>query len=82
MNQNLGQVLRKDQVKNAGSCRLGNDAVYTQSQATAARPTSAASPARSPQVRIVENTPQSVVLECTCSCGTKMYIQCDYKMEK
>jgi len=83
MSQNLGQVLRKHQVTNAGSCRLDHDAVYAQPpQATAAKSASAAAPTRSPQVRIVENTPQGVVLECTCSCGTKTYIQCDYKMEK
>jgi hypothetical protein len=83
MSQNLGQVLRKNQVKTVGSCRLDHDAVYAQPpQATAARPTSAAASSRSPQVRIVENTPQGVVLECTCSCGIKTYIQCDYKTEK
>jgi hypothetical protein len=83
MSQNLGQILRKHQVKDAGSCRLGHDALVAPSpQAAAAKPLPAAASSRSPQVRIVENTPQGVVLECTCSCGTKTYLQCDYKMEK
>ena len=83
MSQNLGQVLRKHQVKTVGSCRLDHDAAYAQpSQAAAAKSTPAGAPTRPPQVRIVENTPQGIVLECTCSCGTKTYIQCDYSMEK
>jgi hypothetical protein len=83
MSQNLGQVIRKNQVKNAGSCRLDHDAVYAQpSRATAAKPMPTDASSRPPQIRIVENTPQGVVLECTCSCGTKTYIQCDYSMEK
>jgi hypothetical protein len=75
MSQNLGHVIRKHQVKDAGTCRLDHGAVYAQ-------PPQAAASSRSPQVQIVENTPQGVVLECVCSCGTKTYIQCDYKMEK
>lgn len=83
MSQNLGHVIRKDQVKTAGPCRLDHNAVYAPpSQTAAAHPTAAAAPARAPQVRIVETTPQGVVLECTCLCGTKTYVQCDYKMEK
>jgi hypothetical protein len=81
MSQNLGQIIRKHQIKDAGSCRLDHNAVYAQPpQAAAAKPTAAT--ARASQVRIVENSPQGVVLECTCSCGTKTYIQCDYKSEK
>jgi hypothetical protein len=80
MNQTLGQVIRKHQVKDAGSCRLDHDAVYARQPLAAA---AKSKPAAAPQVRIVENTPQGVVLECICSCGTKTYIQCDYNsMEK
>ncbi|MHC4482368.1 MAG: hypothetical protein ACYSW4_02345 [Planctomycetota bacterium] len=29
-------------------------------------------------VRIVENQPEFAVTEITCSCGTKMYLRCEY----
>ncbi|MDO8303885.1 MAG: hypothetical protein Q7T18_11645 [Sedimentisphaerales bacterium] len=77
MSQNLGHVLRKDQVKIAGSYRLDLAAGHAQppqsSGAVKSKPTTG-----SPQVRIVENSPQGVILECTCPCGTRTYIQCDY----
>jgi hypothetical protein len=31
-----------------------------------------------PQVSIVENQPEFVVMEVTCSCGTKTYVRCEY----
>ncbi len=31
-----------------------------------------------PQVRIVENQPEFAVIEITCSCGTGMYLKCEY----
>ena len=31
-----------------------------------------------PQVRIVENQPEFAVIEITCSCGTGMYLRCEY----
>ena len=80
MTQNLGQVLRKHQVKITGSCRLNLDAVRPgQSQTAAtARFESAAESSCQPQVRIIENSPQGVVLEFICSCGSQTYIRCEY----
>jgi hypothetical protein len=79
MSQNVGQVLRKHQIKITGSCRLDlNGApVHQQQTSPTARPKAAVS-VGSPQVRIVENSPRGVVLELTCPCGTQTYIQCDY----
>ena len=31
-----------------------------------------------PRVRIVENQPEFAVIEITCSCGTGMYLRCEY----
>ncbi len=31
-----------------------------------------------PQVRIVESQPEFAVIEITCSCGTGMYLKCEY----
>ncbi len=31
-----------------------------------------------PQVRIVESQPEFAVIEITCSCGTGMYLRCEY----
>ncbi len=35
-----------------------------------------------PQVRIVENQPECAVIEITCSCGTGMYLRCEYAGSK
>jgi hypothetical protein len=78
MSQNLGHVLRKNQVKITGSCRLDLDAAHSQQPAAVAKSRPAAASAHVPQVRIVENGLQGVVLECICACGSKTYIQCDY----
>jgi hypothetical protein len=31
-----------------------------------------------PKVRIVESQPEFAVIEITCSCGTGMYLRCEY----
>jgi hypothetical protein len=31
-----------------------------------------------PQVRIVESKPEFAVVEISCSCGTRMYLRCEY----
>ncbi len=31
-----------------------------------------------PQVRIVESQPEFAVIEITCSCGTGMFLRCEY----
>lgn len=79
MSQTLGQVIRKHQIKNAGTCRL--DQYIQQPQAISAK-SKAVDHATAPQVRIIETADNGVVLEFTCPCGTKTYIQCDYNSEK
>jgi hypothetical protein len=83
MSQNLGQIIRKDRVKNAGSCRLEHDSIRAHQPVSAvAKQTPASGLSNMAQVRIVETNPQQIVLEFTCSCGAKTYIQCDYNTEK
>ncbi len=35
-------------------------------------------PLAEPKVRIVESQPEFAVIEITCSCGTGMYLRCEY----
>jgi hypothetical protein len=35
-----------------------------------------------PQVRIVENSPEFAVMEITCSCGSKINVRCEYANSK
>jgi hypothetical protein len=80
MSHNIGQIIRKHQVKVTGSRRLDLDAPrFQQPQSTdAAKSKPAAASSQTPQVRIVENNPQGMVLEFTCSCGLQTHIKCDY----
>ncbi len=57
------RILKKGAFKLAGSRRLGSDI-----------------PAGTvtPDVRIVADRPEGVLLEVTCACGRKARIQCDY----
>jgi hypothetical protein len=82
MSQNLGQIIRKNQVKTAGSCRLGDATINTRQPLSAVLQQKSAAELCSAQVRILETTAMGIVLEHTCSCGIKTYIQCDYKTEK
>lgn len=73
MAQNAGQILRKNQVTFTGTCRVDANPARL-----AASVTGNHSAACQPQVRIVDKNEQGAVLEFTCSCGSKAYIQCDY----
>lgn len=82
MSQNLGQIIRKNQVKNAGSCRLGDITINARQPLSAIPKQKPSGEPCAAQIRIIENTQTGIVLEHTCSCGLKTYIQCDYKTEK
>jgi hypothetical protein len=75
MTQKFGQILRKDNVKITGSCRidLSGNTIHSPLTSPGSQEKSA-----QPQIKIMESTAQVMVLEFTCSCGCKTYIQCDY----
>jgi hypothetical protein len=78
MTQNVGHILKKNQVKFSGTCKVDEAAVPVRT-AAAGRTTGPAEPARcQSQVRIVETNEQGFVLEFLCSCGEQTYIQCDH----
>ena len=72
MENAAGRILKADHVELEGRFHL--DVAQPQpGQPKAKSVTSAA-----PQVCIVENQPKFVVMEITCSCGTKIHLRCEY----
>jgi hypothetical protein len=71
----MPEILKKEKVKMAGSCRvdLTGNVIHrgAESETDLSKPKA--------QVRIVETCASSMLLEFTCPCGTKTYIQCDYE---
>jgi hypothetical protein len=59
------RVLKKDMVKLVGSCRIG-------------APNPAAPAAAWPQARLIDSGDGKTVIEVTCACQEKIYIQCVY----
>jgi hypothetical protein len=81
MTQQAGQILRKNEVKIAGSCRIGGEACVS----AVPRPQAAGASNQKPQpsvpqaqAQIVENTAKGVIIEVVCPCGCKSYIECEY----
>ena len=70
-----GRILKANQVKLQGQCRLD---IGHSSPTPAPKPRPALA---APQVRIVENNDQYAVMEITCSCGTKTHVRCDYALK-
>ncbi|PKL50659.1 MAG: hypothetical protein CVV39_00985 [Planctomycetes bacterium HGW-Planctomycetes-1] len=69
MEKTAGRILRGNEVKLEGSCRLD-------AGPAAARERSANSlPA---QANIVENQPEYALIEVICGCGAKTLIKCEY----
>ena len=60
----VGKIIRKDQVRLAGSCRIGD--------ASAARGRGE----KPAQVRVIGQTDDSAVIEVACSCGKRIQIRC------
>ncbi len=72
MIRTTGRILKSNDVKLEGQflldvAKAGSDLPKQQIAASSA-----------PQVRILENQPDYVVLEVICSCGTRMSLKCEY----
>jgi hypothetical protein len=72
MDSQTGRVLKADEVKIEGTYRLDINRPVKR----AANPGTSVS--SSPQVRIVENNAEYVVVELTCGCGNKTRVRCEY----
>lgn len=68
-------VLKQQQFKTEGRCRLPIRAVGTPAAPAAVRP---AGGTGTPQVKLVENTADYAILEVICGCGQSLFIQCQY----
>jgi hypothetical protein len=71
MDTNTAQVLKADKVSFEGQVHLDLDK-YKQSRKDIP-------PSQPTQPRILEDTPEYVVIEITCSCGQKVLLKCTYK---
>ena len=69
-----GRILKSDDVKLEGQYHL--DAA--QVEFAGGQPQQRSAVLTAPKVRISENHPEYAVIEVTCSCGTKMYLRCEY----
>ena len=67
-----GRILKSRDVKVEGQFQLNlkNAGISTSKNTT--------SVLTEPQVRIAENQQEFAVIEVTCSCGSKIYIKCEY----
>lgn len=66
-----GQILKGNEVELQGRFVLGSGPA-AQNQINK-KPANSA-----PQARIVQNSPEFVIVEVTCPCGTKTNIKCEY----
>ncbi len=76
MGKTAGRILKGDSVKIEGQVRL--DAVRVTAGDKRGLPKEENAGLTMPQVCIVENHPEFVVMEITCSCGTKTHLRCEY----
>jgi len=72
MGKTAGHVLKGDKVKLHGRLQLdfmrpGSSLPKTKTAVSAA-----------PQARIIENNPEFVVIEVTCSCGVRTQLKCNH----
>ena len=74
MDDRTGRILKADEVKTEGSYHLEINQAHR-----SASPVSR-SVSSTPQVRIVENYPEYVVLEMICTCGIKTRVRCEYNI--
>ena len=74
MPKTSGQILKSDEVKLEGQLRLN----VAQAQAPTGGPGQKRPAITTPQVRIVENQNEFVIIETTCSCGSKTLVRCEY----
>jgi len=67
----MGHILKADEVKLEGQFHL--DLVQVKPRSPESK-----SSALEPAVSMVENHPEFAVMEITCSCGTRMFLRCEY----
>jgi hypothetical protein len=72
MGKTAGRILKESDVQLEGRFTL--DIV----QPELGRPKQQGTALAEPKVRIVESRPEFAVVEITCSCGTGMYLRCEY----
>jgi hypothetical protein len=72
MKNTAGRILKESDVKLDGQFTL--DIVQTKASSSK----EPAADLVEPQVRIVESQSEFSVIEITCSCGTSMFLRCDY----
>ncbi len=72
MKNTAGRILKESDVKLEGQFTL--DIVQTETSSSR----ESAADLVEPQVRIVESQSEFSVIEITCSCGTSMYLRCEY----
>ena len=75
MENTTGQILKNTDVELNGQIHI--DIAKNTSPQTSQQPNQTNTPAAKPKAVIVENSSDSVVIEFTCSCGTKTYLQCE-----
>ncbi len=58
-------LLKREQVKMNGHCRLGSE-------------TDSVTPSVRPRAKIVEQDEKNTIVEVVCHCGEKIYLHCTY----
>ncbi len=76
MGNTTGRILKESDVKLDGQFTL--DIVQTETSS----PREPAADLVEPKVRIVESQADFSVIEITCSCGTSMFLRCEYASVK
>ena len=74
MTETSGRILKGDDVELEGQYHLG----LVQDEFEKNGPAQANAVVAAPQAQVIENHPDHAVIEVTCSCGTKVYLRCDY----
>ncbi len=76
MGKTSGRILKESDVKLEGRFTLGVV------QPPPGLPKQMGAALAEPRVRIVESRPEFAVIEITCSCGTEMFLRCEYAGDK
>jgi hypothetical protein len=74
MVRTFGRIIKSEDVELQGQFRLE----VPQGELAGAAPRQQGTGSAPTQARILENHPQYVVIEVTCSCGTRLVLKCDY----
>ncbi len=74
MSKITSRILKADSFEISGIYKI----TLTGSQGTPASGPVPSQPQFQPEANVVERHPEYAVIEITCSCGSKMYVRCDY----